>query len=372
MDTVDFENLPKDRPWLIKAGFDPTSPDLHLGHAVLLKRLRAWQNEGHQVVMIVGDFTAQIGDPTGKSKTRPTLSKEEIDQNAQTYMEQAFLILDPKKTQVVRNSSWLDNISSSKLLELMQSFTVSQLLTRNDFAQRMAEGTPLGLHEMMYPILQGLDSVHVKADLELGGNDQLFNLMMGRKLQALHNQKEQAVATLPLLLGLDGSQKMSKSLGNHIPLLATPFDMFSQVMSISDKTMDNFASCLELPLRGETPFETKKNLSLDIVSFIHGQEAAKLSQNQWEERFSNRQIPTDLREHVCTDENLAQLLVACSFVPSMNVARQKIKEGAVRLDGVQVFDFKFVPDQSAVLSLGRRHIIKIKKYIPKESPSCKL
>lgn len=360
METHNFDTLPQNRPWVIKAGFDPTSPDLHLGHAVLLRRLRKWQDEGHTVVMIVGDFTASIGDPTGKSATRPTLSQEEIAKNAQTYMSQAFLVLDKDKTIIRHNSEWLGEMSASSLLKLMQQFTLSQLLARNDFAKRMADQKPLGLHELIYPVLQGLDSVHVKADLELGGNDQLFNLMMGRRLQDLNNQRPQAVATLPLLLGLDGTQKMSKSLNNHIALLDPPFEMFSKVMSIPDDLIENFAQCLDFPQDLTNPFEAKKNLACDIVSLLSTKEMAQKAQKEWEERFSSRVVPTNLKEFVPPpSQTLPQVLVQCGFAPSMTVARQKIKEGAVRLDGVQVFDHSLVIESEAVLSLGRRHMVKV-------------
>ena len=365
----DFQHLPKDRPWIIKAGFDPTTPDLHLGHAVLLRKLRAWQNEGHTVVMIVGDFTASVGDPTGKSQTRPVLTQEEIAQNATTYMDQAFLILDRTKTRVVKNSTWLNEMTPLELLSVLQQFTVSQMLARHDFSQRMEQQKPLGLHELLYPVLQGLDSVHVCADIELGGNDQLFNLLAGRRLQALHNMPEQVVVTLPLLLGLDGVNKMSKSLGNHIPLLSNSFDMFSKLMAIPDSAMDNMCTCFELTLVHSDPFLAKKEMAEKVTAIIHGAQALD-ARKQWELRFSAREIDGKIEDFsVGTGQTLLKTLVSCGFVSSSREGRQKIKEGAVRIDGTQVFDGQMLLEAPCVLSLGRRHMVRL---VPQVSPAVKL
>ena len=350
----------------VKAGFDPTSPDLHLGHAVLLKKLRDYQDLGHSVVMIVGDFTAQVGDPTGRNQTRPVLSPEDIEKNSKTYMAQAFKILDPEKTVVRKNSEWFGKLSAQDLLSLMSEFTVQQLLKRNDFASRIENNTPLSLHETVYPILQGYDSFMIKADLELGGEDQLFNLHVGRDIQRRFGQKMQEVETVPLLVGLDGSKKMSKSLGNHIGLLDTPTDIFGKTMSIPDETISEWSRVLSIPLLAQAPYEQKKELAWSLVAWLAGEELAKGALLEWDERFSSRVFETSNVKTISPGMTLPQILVHFEFCQSLTQAKQSILSGAVRLDGEKVFDPKLTPEQG-VLSLGRRHLAQIK--LRKPSPS---
>lgn len=354
------EQLPQDRPWLIKAGFDPTSPDLHLGHAVLLRALRALQDQGHRVVLVVGDFTARIGDPTGRNTTRPVLTAQQVKDNAQTYLEQALMILDTKQTQVRYNSEWFDTMGAGQLLALMQSSTVAQLLARNDFASRMAQQEAVGLHELVYPLLQGHDSVVLGCDLEVGGQDQLFNLMAGRDAQQSAGQKPQAVGMAPLLVGLDGERKMSKSYGNHVALRDTPEDIYGKVMRISDPMVSQWAQALGLALLAEgNAYETKRGLARSIVAMIHGPAAGRLAHEDWQVRFVERQVPQDVQVRTCAHGlSIAQILVEWGFAPSMTVARQKIKEGAVRLNGAKIDDPKMIPGQG-VIQLGRRHMAKL-------------
>lgn len=363
MKLLHAEHLPKDRPWIIKAGFDPTSCDLHLGHAVLLKQLRQWQNEGHVVRMVVGDFTAQIGDPTGRNSQRPVLDADTIAQNAQTYLDQAYLILNPERTEVFFNSEWLGNMSAQQLLSLMQQFTVAQMTARKDFAQRLNDGVPVGLHELMYPVLQGFDSVHLKADVEIGGEDQLFNVMSGRWMQQASGQAPQAVALMPLLVGLDGVKKMSKSLGNHVGLTDSPIDMFGKVMRVDDGLMRQWSEVLGLVLPEDTPYQQKKQLAHDVVAWLHGLPHAQMALQDWETRFSMRLTPQEAPAFVTPpDTPLDALLVVWGFASSLTEARQKIKEGAVRVNGQKITDKTFVVTDE-IVTLGRRLAGKI-QYEP--------
>lgn len=354
------DQLPQDRPWLIKAGFDPTSPDLHLGHAVLLRALRRLQDQGHRVVLVVGDFTARIGDPTGRNTTRPVLSAQQVKDNAQTYLDQALTILDAKQTDVRYNSEWFDAMGAGQLLAIMQASTVAQLLARNDFATRMAQQEAVGLHELVYPLLQGHDSVVLGCDLEVGGQDQLFNLMAGRAAQQAAGQKPQAVGMAPLLVGLDGERKMSKSYGNHVALRDTPEDIYGKVMRISDAMVPQWAQALGLALIPDgNAYETKRGLARSIVAMIHGPSAGRAAHEDWQVRFVQRQVPEAVQERTgAPGLSIAQILVEWGFAPSMTVARQKIKEGAVRLDGTKIDDPKMVPGQG-VIQLGRRHMARL-------------
>lgn len=357
---IGAETLPQDRPWVIKAGFDPTSPDLHLGHAVLLRALRRLQDQGHQVVLVVGDFTARIGDPTGRNTTRPVLTEDTVKAHATTYLDQALRILDPQQTQVRYNSEWLGALSASDLLSLMQSSTVAQLLARHDFAERIRQQAPIGLHELVYPLLQGHDSVVLKCDLEVGGQDQLFNLMAGREAQQRAGQKPQAIGTAPLLVGLDGERKMSKSYGNHIALRDTPEMIFGKVMRIGDDQVNSWAEALGLaPLKNENAYTTKRRLAQAIVAMLHGPQAGWAADHDWQVRFSERQTPTEVETRTLpTDPGLPHVLVAWGFTPSLTVARQKIKEGAVRIDGTKVQDVRQQVIRGQLVQLARRHFAR--------------
>lgn len=353
------EGLPLDRPWLIKAGFDPTSADLHLGHAVLLRALRQWQDQGHRVVMVVGDFTATIGDPTGRNTTRPVLTREQVLANAKTYLDQALVILDPQRTEVRFNSEWFASMSASDLLGLMQAATVAQMLARNDFAERIERREAVGLHELVYPLLQGHDSVMLRCDLEVGGTDQLFNLMAGRAQQQAAGQAPQAVAMVPLLVGLDGTRKMSKSYGNHIALREPPTEVFGKTMRIVDALVPQWAALLAvpgmLPSEGPSdPYQAKRDLARGLVCMLHGPQAAQAADDDWSRRFSQRAIPDQVAERsAAPGATLIQILVEWGFAPSMTVARQKVREGAVRLDGQKVFNPDLVPVEG-LLQLGTR------------------
>lgn len=353
--------LPTDRPWVIKAGFDPTTPDLHLGHAVLLRALRAWQDQGHEVVLVVGDFTATLGDPTGRNATRPVLDAETVKENARTYLEQAHLILDPQRTRVVHNSTWLGVMSSVELLGLMQRFTVAQMTARNDFSTRLEAGDAVGLHELIYPLLQGYDSVVLKCDIEVGGQDQLFNLMAGRTLQEMFGQAPQAIAMAPLLVGLDGVRKMSKSYGNHIALRDTPVEIFGKTMRIPDELVSNWAELLGVPGISlfDDPYASKRALARGLVEMLHGEAPALAADADWELRFAKRQTPEDVKEHFITPgTTLVQALVDLGFAPSLTVARQKVREGAVRIDAEKILDPQHLPTQG-ILQLGRRQAARI-------------
>lgn len=355
------DTLPSDRPWVIKAGFDPTTPDLHLGHAVLLRALRTWQDQGHDVVLVVGDFTATLGDPTGRNATRPVLDAQTVKENARTYLEQAHLILDPQRTRVVHNSTWFGVMTSAELLGLMQRFTVAQMTARNDFSTRLEAGDPVGLHELIYPLLQGYDSVVLKCDIEVGGQDQLFNLMAGRTLQEMFGQPAQAIAMAPLLVGLDGVRKMSKSYGNHISLRDTPVDIFGKTMRIPDELVSNWANLLDVPGVAIDcgAYTAKRSLARGLVALLHGEQAALLADEDWELRFSKRKLPDEVREHiVAPGTTLVQALVDLGFAPSLTVARQKVREGAVRIDNEKILDPQHTPTQG-ILQLGRRQAARI-------------
>ena len=356
-------SLPTDRPWRVKVGFDPTAPDLHLGHAVLLRAARALQDQGHEVVLVVGDFTATIGDPSGRNSTRPMLSANEVAQNAQSYLEQALLILDPARTVVRHNSEWLTALGSAGLLGLLQQFTLAQMTARHDIADRVAQHEAVGLHELVYPLLQGYDSVVVRADLELGGNDQLFNLHAGRTMQELHGQPPQSIASVPLLLGTDGVRKMSKSFGNHIALRDPPTEVFGKTMRIPDGLVSPWAALLQIPLSDQEPYAAKRALAHSLVQMLHGPQAASVASADWDERFSKRAIPDAAARVVAPGSTLTQILVDWGFVPSAREARQKIREGGVRVDGEKVLDPHHVPTEG-VIQLGRRHSARIQADCP--------
>jgi len=342
-------------PLKIKAGFDPTAPDLHLGHTVLLQKLRHFQQLGHQVYFLIGDFTGLIGDPTGKSETRPRLTREDVEKNAETYKQQVFKILDPEKTKVVFNSTWLGELSSYDLVRLASQLTVARMLERDDFKQRFESGRPISIHEFLYPLIQGYDSVAIEADVELGGTDQLFNLLMGRDLQRSHNQEPQVVLTLPLLEGLDGVNKMSKSLGNYIGITESADNIFGKVMSISDDLMFRYYELLsdltfdeisELRAKMDKgaihPKEVKMRLARELTARFHDPQSALKAEQNFEQVFSKRELPDDIPECKISVEGdaiwLPKLLLDAGLVKSTSDGRRMIRQNAVSLDGTKMSD----------------------------------
>src|SRR5690554_91373 len=335
------------KPLIVKFGADPSRPDIHLGHTVVLQKLKLLQDFGHEIYFLIGDYTAQIGDPSGKNKTRPVLTPEEVKANAMTYQEQVSKILDMSKTHVVYNSQWLGQFSGIQLIELMTKTTVGSLLQRDDFSKRYNNQEAIYLHEFIYPLLQGYDSVHLKADLELGGTDQTFNLMMGRNLQHLYNQEAQCVLTMPLLEGTDGVHKMSKSMDNYIGLTDTPTNMFGKLMSISDELMKKYylllcrrpASEVDAIIKGIDdgslhPMTAKKDLAQEITGYYHGPEVGKEEREKFEARFSKKQIPDDILT-INKDAgtiNLLDLFVELSFVKSKSEGRRLIQQNAVKVN----------------------------------------
>jgi tyrosyl-tRNA synthetase len=346
------------KPLKIKLGLDPTAPYIHIGHAVVLRKMRLFQDFGHEVIIIIGDFTASIGDPSGKSATRPQLSEEEIRENAKTYYDQYCLILDPAKTRVVFNGEWLGKLSFSDVVKIASKLTVARVLERDDFATRLAEGRPISMHELLYPVCQAYDSVVLESDVEVGGSDQKFNILMGRDLQTQYGQEEQVGLFMPILPGLDGVQKMSKSLGNYVGVTDAPNDMFGKLMSIPDETMpDYFEICTDVPLdeieqikrdltSGKThPMDVKKHLAREIVTIYHSAEAGASAQAEFERVFSSREVPQDMPEiTIPKDEiedgsiRLVKLLAIAQMAPSSSEARRLIQSGAVSIDGEKQTD----------------------------------
>lgn len=368
------EKLKAGKKLNVKLGFDPTSPDLHLGHYIVLRGAKKFQDKGHNVTIIVGDFTAAIGDPSGRNKLRPPLSKSDIDVNAQTYMDQVFMVLDESKTQVQRNSQWLDKMDVRDTLALLSQVTLSQMLVRDDFKKRFNAEVPIFMHEMMYPLMQGLDSVAIKADVELGGTDQTFNLMMGRDLQKNKGQSEQAVVTFPLLVGLDGEKKMSKSLGNHIGLKDTPTDKFGKIMSISDDTMWNYWKVLlertdeEIQVMkdiGENPKNIKMDLATEVVGLFHGFKLAEEERQKFTDRFSNKKL-TDVEEievQIDNDEiSLGHLIKNLDLATSVSDANRKIEQKGVKINQEVIADksTKVKKDQEFILQVGKLNVKKVK------------
>ena len=355
------------KPLVVKAGFDPTAPDIHLGHVVLLRKMRQFQELGHTVVFLIGDFTAQVGDPTGRNELRKKMTREDIDRNAVTYKDQVFKVLDPEKTRVVFNSHWFGAFSAQQLMELTAHATVAQTLARADFKKRFDEGREISLLEFIYPLLQGYDSVHLKADVELGGSDQKFNLLMGRQMQEAYGQPPQAVVMTPLLEGLDGVQKMSKSLGNYIGINEPPREIFGKVMSISDKLMERYFELLTdddlAAVRSMHPKEAKMKLAGEIVGQFHGADAVRDARAHFENVFSQKQVPDDI--HVFPLAELGQgsaglidILVKAAAVPSKNEARRLIKQGAISFNGQPVADEGWIP-APGVLKIGKRRFLKL-------------
>ncbi len=364
-------------PLRIKAGFDPTAPDLHLGHTVLLQKLKHFQDLGHDVYFLIGDFTGMIGDPTGKSETRKALTREDVARNAESYKEQVFKILDPEKTKVVFNSQWLAELDSFAMIRLASELTVARMLEREDFKVRFREGNPISIHEFLYPLIQGYDSVALEADVEIGGTDQLFNLLMGRDLQRSRKQAPQVVLTLPLLEGLDGVNKMSKSLGNYIGITESANDIYGKILSISDQLMFRYYELLS-DLGGEQiaqlkekmedgslhPKEIKKQLARELTARFHSEEAARQAEENFEQVFQKGGLPDDIQVVEITaseDLWLPQLLVDMELVKSTSDGRRMIKQNAVSLDGEKVTDVNAVvkPHGEVLVKVGKLRYCKV-------------
>ena len=361
------EKLKSGRPLRVKAGFDPTAPDLHLGHTVLINKLRHFQDLGHHVMFLIGDFTGMIGDPSGKNATRPPLSREQILENADTYREQVFKILDPVKTEVCFNSTWFDPIGAAGMIKLAARHTVARMLERDDFAKRYANGQPIAIHEFLYPLCQGYDSVAMKSDIELGGTDQKFNLLVGRELQKHYGQPPQCVLMMPLLEGLDGVNKMSKSLGNYIGIAEPPGEIFGKLMSISDELMwryydllsfrgnDEIAQLKREVAGGRNPRDVKVLLALEIVARFHSQRDANAALAEFEARFQRGQLPEDMPEVTVPAGSIAQVLKAAGLTASTSEAQRLIGGGGVRIDGEKV------ADGAIALAAGRRVVMQVGK-----------
>ena len=356
------KKLKKGKPLKIKFGADPSAPDLHLGHTVILRVLRKWQELGHEITFLIGDFTAQIGDPTGKSETRPQLTPEQVMTNAKTYQRQVFKILDEKKTTVVYNSHWLDKLKPQDLIKLMAQQTVARMLERDDFKKRFHGEQPISLHEFLYPLLQGYDSVFLKADLELGGTDQKFNLLMGRQLQEAFGQEPQAIITYPIIEGTDGKQKMSKSLKNHIGIEEAPSEMFGKAMSIPDDIMPKYyAYFTDLKFdKKDHPRDAKLKLASEIVRLYHGEAAANKEKDNFLNVFSGDGVPADI-ETAKLDSTLPlfKLITALKLSPSNGESRRLIAQNAVSLDGEVLTDENLLLKKTGVLKVGKRRFIKL-------------
>ena len=372
------ERLASGRPLRVKAGFDPTAPDLHLGHTVLLNKLRQFQDLGHEAIFLIGDFTGMIGDPTGKNVTRKPLTRDEVIENAKTYEQQIFKILDPEKTLVMFNSSWMSEMSAADLIQLAAKHTVARMLERDDFSKRYRSGQPIAIHEFLYPLVQGYDSVALKADVELGGTDQKFNLLVGRQLQEAYGQKPQVVLTMPILEGLDGVQKMSKSLGNYIGIDEPPDEMFGKLMSISDELMWRYFELLSFrPLDeiealrqeiagGRNPRDVKFELAREIVARFHSEADAERARQNFVARFQKGALPDDMPE-VSLDVPaegipVANLLKEAGLTSSTSEALRMIQQGAVRIDGQRIEDRKLVlpPGGSHVCQVGKRRFARVR------------
>jgi tyrosyl-tRNA synthetase len=362
----------------VKLGLDPTAPDLHLGHTVVINKLRHFQDLGHQVQFLIGDFTGMIGDPTGKNQTRPPLSREQILANAQSYRDQVFKILDPDSTQILFNSEWSDKLGAEGIIRLAAKYTVSQLLERDDFSRRFREERPIAVHELLYPLMQGYDSVAMKADVELGGTDQKFNLLVGRELQRAWGQEPQCILTMPLLEGLDGKEKMSKSLGNYVGIAEAPQEIFGKLMSISDDLMWRYIELLSFePLstvrqwkaqvaEGANPRDVKVRFAQEIVARFHGSEAARKALEDFEQRFREGALPEDMPELTVRAAEgailIGHLLKQAGLTPSTSEAQRMIEQGGVRLDGERVSDknLRLQPGRIVVAQVGKRKFARIR------------
>jgi len=371
------EKLKSGRPLRVKAGFDPTAPDLHLGHAVLLNKMRQLQDLGHQAVFLIGDFTGMIGDPTGKNTTRPPLTPDQVEVNARTYQEQVYKILDPEKTEVEFNSRWMGAMAAADMIKLAATHTVARMLERDDFSKRYAGGQPIAIHEFLYPLIQGYDSVALKADIELGGTDQKFNLHMGRELQRHYRQPSQCILTMPLLEGLDGVNKMSKSLGNYVGIAESPSEQFGKLMSVSDILMWRYIELLSFaPLAaikrwkqevegGRNPRDIKVMFAQEIVSRFHDGKAAEMALADFEARFRQGGVPDEMPEfHFHVPEGglaVTQALKMAGLVPSTSEAIRSIAGGGVKLDGEKIADKGLLMKKGVcvVAQVGKRRFARI-------------
>lgn len=370
--------LKEGRPLRVKAGFDPTAPDLHLGHTVLINKMKQFQSFGHQVIFLIGDFTGRIGDPTGKNVTRPPLTNEDVIENAKTYKRQIFKILDPKLTEIRMNSEWLDKLSAQDLIRLAGKHTVARMLERDDFQKRYSGNQPIAIHEFLYPILQGYDSVALKSDIELGGTDQKFNLLMGRESQKNHGMPPQIVMMTPLIEGLDGKQKMSKSLNNYIGIDEPAREIFGKVMSISDELMWRYYDCLSLKSEqalveikteikaGGNPKDAKVKLAEELVERFHGPSAVSEARDAFFSMFQKKETPDDLTLQILQVEEggipLPNALKALGLTKSTSEAMRMIEQGAVKIDNVVTLDksLKLLPVSVLVIQLGKRRFAKVK------------
>jgi tyrosyl-tRNA synthetase len=370
--------LKKNRPLRVKAGFDPTAPDLHLGHTVLIQKMKQFQDLGHDVIFLIGDFTGMIGDPTGKSETRKQLSAEEVMRNAETYKEQIFKILDPQKTKIEFNHRWMGTMDAASMIELAAKSTVARMLERDDFKQRYQKQQSISIHEFLYPLIQGYDSVALKADIELGGTDQRFNLLMGRELQREYGQEAQVILTMPLLEGLDGVQKMGKSLGNYVGINEPAEEIFGKIMSISDPMMWRYYELLSdkdiaeiSALRTQVeagqrhPMDVKKSLAGELVARFHSAAAAESARAYFETRFQNRATPKDIRQRFSAREPIwiCRLMVDLNFATSTSEARRLVAQNAVKVDAELVNDvnFQFDSRRHNVIEVGRNRIAQVEK-----------
>ncbi|MCB4203722.1 tyrosine--tRNA ligase [Deferribacterales bacterium Es71-Z0220] len=369
--TYSYEN---NIPLRVKAGFDPTAPDLHLGHTVLIHKMRHFQELGHHVIFLIGDFTGMIGDPTGKNETRKALSKEEVLKNAETYKEQVFKILDPEKTEIAFNSKWMLEMGTTGLIKLASQYTVARMLERDDFAKRYESNKPISIHEFLYPLVQGYDSVALRSDVELGGTDQKFNLLVGRDLQRNYGQKPQIAITVPILEGLDGVQKMSKSLGNYVGINEPANDMFGKIMSISDELMFRYYLLLsekslediekmknDIASEKLHPMKAKKDLAYEIVRRYHGEDGAKGALTHFETLFSKKEIPDDLVEvSIETGLRVIEIINRLNFVSSNSEARRLANQGGVTINGEKVADLNTILEAGEyILKVGKRKFAKI-------------
>jgi tyrosyl-tRNA synthetase len=364
-----IRKLALQRPLRIKAGFDPTAPDLHLGHTVLINKMRQFQQRGHEVIFLIGDFTGMIGDPTGRNATRPALTPAEVQANAVTYQAQVFKILDPERTRIEFNSRWLSNMPAPEFVKIAAHYTVARMLERDDFAKRYKGGQPIAIHEFLYPLAQGYDSVALEADVEMGGTDQRFNLLVGRSLQESYGQEPQIVITMPLLEGTDGVNKMSKSLGNYIGITENPDSMFGKILSISDdlmwryyellsfRSLSDIAGLRTAAQQGRNPRDIKLELASEITARFHGAAAAQAAQQAFMSRVSDKAVPSDLPPVLITVDaaglRIANVLKAAGLAASTSEANRKIDEGAVKLDGTKV------SDRGLTLQAGADHVLQV-------------
>lgn len=369
------EKLKRNKPLRIKAGFDPTAPDLHLGHAVLLNKLRMMQDLGHQIIFLIGDFTGMIGDPSGKSVTRPPLTREQVLENAETYKQQVFKILDEEKTEVVFNSSWLEKLTPADFIRLASQYTVARMLEREDFSNRYSSNQPIAIHEFLYPLIQGYDSVALRADIEVGGTDQTFNLLMGRELQRAYGQEPQCIITMPLLEGLDGVKKMSKSLGNYVGIQEAPGAMYTKLLSMPDELIWRYYDLLsfrsvadierlkESVAQGANPRDIKIELARELIARFHGEEAAATAHKSAGNRMQDGELPEDLPEvevSAAEDMPIATVLNQVGLVKNAAGARDMLAAGSVRVDGNVVGrDFVFKLGSTHVCQAGKKRFAKV-------------